>query len=225
MGGSLSLVTAFQIAPALPRTHGVAASSLPSQQLLSRRSVAPSMIEMDGSVIAGAGALLVGLGGGVALIAFTENAGKRNDAVENAQPCVVCKAEKVTPCTICQGTGEDQYASLVKGVKDMVEGEEGTSGGMAKTVVDDWDAGSKEVVMYEEILAKFPVKATTNVCESCGGRGVVVCDNCQGTGIQPVSSSVTVRTTSWIRRPARRIIWTREPVRMTHGLGNRSTHR
>ena len=51
--------------------------------------------------------------------------GKRNDNIENAQPCVVCKGEKVVMCTICQGTGEDQYASLVAGVKEAV-GEEST---------------------------------------------------------------------------------------------------
>jgi len=40
-------------------------------------------------------------------------------------------------------------------------------------------------VKCEEILSKYPIKATKNVCDTCGGRGVVVCDNCQGSGIQP----------------------------------------
>ena len=52
-------------------------------------------------------------------------------------------------------------------------------------MVDDWDSGPKAVVMFKEILEKYPIKATTNVCQSCEGRGVVVCDNCEGTGIQP----------------------------------------
>jgi len=139
------------------------------------------MIDFDANTLLAIGAGVVGLGGGVGLIALTEQAGKRNDNIENAQPCVVCKGEKVVMCTICQGTGEDQYASLVAGVKEAV-GEESTG---QKILVEDWAAGPKEVVMYEEILSKYPIKATKNVCDTCGGRGVVVCDNCQGSGIQP----------------------------------------
>ena len=153
-------------------------------QLQHRRvAVAPTMLDIDMSTVIGVGAALVGVGGGVGLIAFTENAGKRNDATENAQPCVECKATKVTVCTICKGTGQDQFASYVAGVQEMA----GEAGGVteSKVVVDDWDSGPKEVVMFKEILDQYPVKVTTNVCQNCDGRGVIVCQNCEGTGIQP----------------------------------------
>jgi len=156
------------------RTAPTASSSV------ARAHAPPRMIDTD--ILIGGATLLVGLGGGVGLIALTENAGKRNEAAANAQPCVVCKGEQVTTCTICQGTGVDPYASLVAGVKEMA-GEEGATAD--KVMVEDWAAGPKAVVMYEEILSRYPVKATESVCENCSGRGVVVCDNCQGSGIQP----------------------------------------
>jgi hypothetical protein len=143
------------------------------------RTVAPRM-DLDMGTIAGVGAALVGIGGGIGLIAFTENAGKRNDEIVNEQPCVVCKGEKVITCTICAGTGVDQYASLVAGVR-----EEAGIGSSNKVEIEDWDEGPKQVEMYADILSKYPVKATENVCLNCDGRGVIVCDNCQGTGLQP----------------------------------------
>jgi len=138
---------------------------------------------IDTDVLIGAATLIVSVGGGIGLIAFTENAGKANEARENAQPCVECKAVKVVPCTICSGSGEDALASYVAGVREMA-GEEG--GAAVSTVtIDDWEAGSVQVEMFADILAAYPPKVTTNVCMSCDGRGVIVCDNCQGTGIQP----------------------------------------
>ena len=38
--------------------------------------------------------------------------------------------------------------------------------------------------MFEDILANYPVKATEKICALCSGKGVVVCDSCEGTGIQ-----------------------------------------
>lgn len=122
----------------------------PQLQLQHRRvAVAPAMLDIDMSTVLGVGAALVGVGGGIGLIAFTENAGKRNDATENAQPCVECKGTKVTECTICKGSGQDQFASYVAGVQEM-SGEGGIK--ESKVVVDDWDSGPKEVVMFKEIL-------------------------------------------------------------------------
>jgi len=144
------------------------------------RVCAPRM-DIDMGTVLGVGAALVGVGGGIGLIAFTENAGKRNDAAENAQPCVVCKGEKVVPCPVCKGTGADQFASLVAGVREAA-GEEVASN---TVVVDDWADGPKAVELYADILRAYPVKATENVCQNCDGRGVIVCDNCQGSGIQP----------------------------------------
>ena len=143
-------------------------------------------MDIDMGTVVGVGVALAGVGGGIGLIAFTENAGKRNEALESAQPCVVCKGKKVIECSICKGTGVDQYASLVAGVKDISGDTPPPPPGTAvKVLVDDWDEGVKEVEMYADILKDYPVKATENVCINCDGRGVIVCDNCQGSGLQP----------------------------------------
>jgi len=139
------------------------------------------MIDIDWTTLLGVGTLILSTGGGIALVAFAENAGKRNEELANDQPCFECKGVKVVDCTICQGSGEDPYASLVAGVREMT-GEVGTE---EKIVVEDWASGPKEIVMYEEILSKYPPKAVDSPCEACSARGIVVCDNCQGTGIQP----------------------------------------
>merc|ERR1719454_1078511 len=169
----LCSISTYQLAPRPQPQPATAALAV-------RRSGGASM-EIDSSILIGGATLFVGLGGGIGLIALTENAGKRNDALENAQPCVVCKSKKVVTCTICQGTGTDPLASLVKGVREMT----GEEAGPTKVMVDDWDSGPRAVVMYEDILSKFPIKVEKDICENCDGRGVVVCDNCQGTGIQP----------------------------------------
>jgi len=145
------------------------------------RSSAPAMLDIDTNTLIAVGTLVASTGGGVALIAFTENAGKRNEESANAQVCVECTGAKVVTCTICQGSGSDPYASLVAGVREMAGGDSMDG----KVVVEDWASGPKAVVMYEEILANYPPKATESVCEACDGRGVVVCDNCQGSGLQP----------------------------------------
>ena len=45
---------------------------------------------------------------------------------------------------------------------------------------------SQTVEMFGEILAAYPPKTTgPSACQACDGRGVIVCQNCQGTGIQP----------------------------------------
>jgi len=134
------------------------------------------------NTVIGAVTALGGAAAGVGLIAFTENAGVANDDRANQQVCVECKGEKVVTCTICGGSGVDSLASLVKGVQEA----SGASNEPGNVVtVEDWASGPKQVVMYEEILKAYPIKATENVCITCDGRGVVVCDNCQGTGIQP----------------------------------------
>ena len=108
------------------------------------------------------GHLVVGLGVGIALIAFTENAGKKNEERANQQPCVECKAAQVVQCTICQGSGEDALAQYVAGVREMA-GENGESG-VSTVTVDDWESGPKKVEMYGDILKAYPPKAITNLC-------------------------------------------------------------
>jgi len=163
--------------PTAPRAGASAAS------LVVPRAAPPVMFDVDMSTVVGLGAAFVGIGGGIGLIAFTENAGKRNDAQENAQPCVECKSAKVVSCTICKGTGSDPLASYVAGVRDMAG--EGAGDAVPTVTIDDWEDGEKQVVMFEEILKNYPPKTTESVCLACDGRGIIVCDNCQGTGIQP----------------------------------------
>ena len=51
--------------------------------------------------------MLAGIGGGIALVAWTENQGKRTDQRVNLQPCVECKGETTTKCNVCNGTAKD----------------------------------------------------------------------------------------------------------------------
>jgi len=134
---------------------------------------------IDPALVQGGAAALLGLGTGVGLIVFTEQQGVAEKG--NDQVCVECKGEQVVTCTICGGTGVDKFASLASEVSEA----RGVATASNVIEVDDWAGGPKTVVMYEDILAKFPIKATENVCLNCEGRGVVVCDNCKGTGIQP----------------------------------------
>lgn len=168
---------ALQVAPLTPAVRPTAVA----------RAAPPAMFDIDMNVIIGAGTLIASIGGGIAVIQFTEGAGKANEERNNQQPCVVCKTAKVNKCTICQGSGQDSLADYVKGVQDMA-GEAGgvpPPPGVSTVTIDDWEVGEISVEMYSDILKDYPIIATESVCVSCDGRGVVVCDNCQGTGIQP----------------------------------------
>lgn len=141
----------------------------------------PQMLDVDMNIVGGAALLLGTTAGGIGLVAAVEGAGTRNAERANQQECVDCKATKVVECAVCKGTGQDQFASLVAGVKDMA-GEEDT--GPLTIMVDDWDSGPREVVPFADILANYPVKVKTDICIACDGRGIIVCDSCEGTGIQ-----------------------------------------
>ena len=67
------------------------------------------MLGLDTETIVGVSALLVGLGGGVGLIAFTEKQGEATEGRANALPCVECTGRLVVDCTICQGSGEASF--------------------------------------------------------------------------------------------------------------------
>lgn len=161
------------VALAAPATcfRSLSARSTPPRSASSSRS-AVQMIDME--TVIGVGVLLGSVGGGIALTSFSEGAGKRE--AENAQVCVDCTGEKTVVCSLCRGSGVDPFASLVAGVKEMA-GEE-VEAGTSKVKIDDWEAGSKVVDMYSDILDSYPIKTTENVCLNCGGRGVVVCDSC-----------------------------------------------
>ena len=154
----------------------------PSQNRVAAVSHNRAVVQMlDMETIIGVGVTLAGVGGGIGLIVLTENAGKRNDNKENVQTCVECKAVKVVPCSLCKGSGTDPFADLVAGVQEMsgdVPPPPRKDADIDRVVIDDWDVGEKEVVMYSEILSSYPVKATEKTCQRCAGRGVTVCDNC-----------------------------------------------
>lgn len=70
-----------------------------------RRRAAPRMLEQNTVLALLTGA--AGIGGGIALVAWTENQGKRTEEHTNTQVCVVCDGNKVITCTVCNGTGKD----------------------------------------------------------------------------------------------------------------------
>ena len=165
---------------------GLVTRQPPSRAAVSHNRAAAQMFDME--TIIGVGVTLAGVGGGIGLIILTENAGKRNDDVSNQQVCVECKAVKVIECSLCKGTGTDPFADLVAGVQEMagdVPPPPAKTGDGDRIIIDDWDSGQKEVVMFKEILSAYPVKVAEKGCQRCAGRGVNVCDNCEGTGIQP----------------------------------------
>jgi len=84
-----------------------AAVSATPLSLQPARTCAPTMSDpwaatggggVDMNTVLGVVVALGGVFGGIGLIAFTENAGKRNEKLANVQSCVECKGEKVCPC-------------------------------------------------------------------------------------------------------------------------------
>eukprot|EP00184_Porphyridium_aerugineum_P001137 CAMPEP_0184694912 /NCGR_PEP_ID=MMETSP0313-20130426/2719_1 /TAXON_ID=2792 /ORGANISM="Porphyridium aerugineum, Strain SAG 1380-2" /LENGTH=133 /DNA_ID=CAMNT_0027153277 /DNA_START=68 /DNA_END=469 /DNA_ORIENTATION=- len=67
----------------------------------------PLRMEIDQNTIIAIVTALAGVGGGIALVAWTENQGMRTDQRQNTQPCVECQGSKVIQCGICKGTGLD----------------------------------------------------------------------------------------------------------------------
>jgi len=51
--------------------------------------------------------MAVSSGGGIGLVAWTENHGKRTERRQNVQICVECLGETVVLCNLCNATGKD----------------------------------------------------------------------------------------------------------------------
>lgn len=71
----------------------------------SRASHAPRMV--DQSVVLGVLVGLAGVGGGIALVAWTEDQGKRTSLRQNTQPCVDCRGETTNVCSVCNGSRQN----------------------------------------------------------------------------------------------------------------------
>ena len=70
-----------------------------------RATCAPRML--DQNTILAIGSAVLGIGGGIALVAFTEQQGQRGEVRGNIQPCVECLGETRVTCNVCKGTGRD----------------------------------------------------------------------------------------------------------------------
>jgi len=68
---------------------------------------------VDYGTLSGLGVAVAGAFGGIALMAFTEQQGKRGQERTNLQPCVECKGTKVTTCNVCKGSGVDPLAETL----------------------------------------------------------------------------------------------------------------
>ena len=135
-------------------------------------------------------------------------AGTRSEERGSNQLCVVCQGKKVVPCSICGGSGEDALAEYVEGVRSATC-QESDAPSAATIMVEDWDSGpqqarprrsweggwgghavtgsrrASQVLMFQDILKEYPPKMSQNCCANCEARGVTVCTNCNGQGIQP----------------------------------------
>lgn len=60
---------------------------------------------MDTNPVLVAATTLLGTAGGIGLLVFTENQGKRTEERENTQPCTECAGVKETVCEVCSGEG------------------------------------------------------------------------------------------------------------------------
>ena len=72
-----------------------------------KRPATVRMLVLDSNTILAVVTALVGLGGGIGLVAWTENQGLRTEQRVNDQPCFDCKGAKEVACAICKGTGQD----------------------------------------------------------------------------------------------------------------------
>jgi hypothetical protein len=90
--------------PSLERAPVAASLAVRPARAGSPRMVDPwaaSSGGIDWNTVLGVAVGLGGVFGGIALISFTENAGKRNEQLANVQPCVECKGAKVGSLRLC----------------------------------------------------------------------------------------------------------------------------
>lgn len=71
------------------------------------RCPSSSTTMLEQTTLIAVGTALLGLGGGIGLVAWTENQGKRTLQRPNVQKCVECRGQTTIPCTVCAATGEN----------------------------------------------------------------------------------------------------------------------
>lgn len=110
----------------------------------------------------------------------------------NMQPCVDCYGRKVLDCSFCKGTGKayeaDDVSQRQKRRLEALQKAALENSDLRDTViVEDWEEGLKEVSVTEGTALESYEKKFKDIsaCTWCYGRGVVLCSNCDGEGIQP----------------------------------------
>ncbi|GAB0492420.1 hypothetical protein MMPV_003682 [Pyropia vietnamensis] len=88
-------------------TSGAAAAAPSATTAVAPLSRRATLTMVDYGTLSGLGVAIAGAFGGVALMAFTEQQGKRGQERVNVQPCVECRGSKVTTCNLCKGSGVD----------------------------------------------------------------------------------------------------------------------
>ncbi|KAA8493029.1 Protein SPA, chloroplastic [Porphyridium purpureum] len=84
------------------RARGAGASAIARP-----RAASLNMLVVDTNTVIAVVTALLGVGGGIGLVAWTENQGLRTEQRVNDQPCFDCKGSKQVTCGICKGNGLD----------------------------------------------------------------------------------------------------------------------
>lgn len=85
----------------------VPSAALPSRRVSSRPLCARLPKMLDQTTVVAVATVVLGVGGGIGLVAWTEAQGRRTEARENVQPCAECRGETTTPCNVCNSSGKD----------------------------------------------------------------------------------------------------------------------
>jgi len=65
------------------------------------------VVAVEQNTLVAVGTAVLGTLGGIGLLVWTEQQGKRSESRPNRQVCFDCKGNKVVQCNICGGTGKD----------------------------------------------------------------------------------------------------------------------
>jgi hypothetical protein len=127
---------------------------------------------LDQTTLLSVAVSILGVGGGIGLLAFYEQQGERTNERENTQPCTECKDSIVgrgrTVCEVCGGDG----------LNPLRNSQGGAVVNRASTGIDVDKDGN--------VITGIAADANENDrCSYCDGAGSIVCLNCSGRAIQP----------------------------------------